>query len=251
MDCRQAHELIRCERRFADGLSAGDAAALRAHVAACPACQGVQAGEAAFDAAVRPVMVAVVVPSELPEGIRWNLRRAQRARQRARTLYTSLAAAAVLFVGVGLGWYSTRPYDLPGLYQALDNVDRGQPVPRFDPGATFPNHAGVNSWLARNGVSTAVPERLRIRHLAGAYIVSAGGRKVAVLELRDATSVSRVFLLERRYFSEGMQRKLYDEDNVNSYVIADHYESPALGWMIVGQGTPNQFVDGELPERRY
>jgi hypothetical protein len=162
-------------------------------------------------------------------------------------LFTSVASAAALFVAVSLGWYQNRPYDLASLHEAVEWVDQGQPVARFDPGAT-PTPAALQSWLSRNGVSTPVPARLRIRHLAGACIVNVSGRKVALLELRDVTSLTRVFLLERRYFSEGLRQQLYHRDNVVSYVVADDAESSSLGWMIVDQGTPNQFVDGDMPD---
>jgi hypothetical protein len=216
-------------------------------VAECPTCQAFRNREYAFDTMVRPAMLDVAAPDHLPEQILVAMRRARRERQRARSLYASLAAAAALFVAVAAGWYVNRPYDLVSLYQSVGWIDQGQIVARFDPSNS--SHAtGLKSWLVRNGISTTIPQRLRIRHLSQAYIVDVGGRKVPVLELRDGLSVSRVFLLERRYFSDLLHRKLFDAANVISYVIADHDDSNALGWMICDQGTPNQFVDGDLPE---
>jgi len=242
MDCKQAQDWIRSERRFADGLTEVDQAALDAHLASCAACQAYQLRERAFDTAVRPEMLDVPIPPALSSRLQWALRRDRRAGQRARTLYAAAAAAALLFVGLGVGWYLHRPYDLASLYNSAEWLDSAQVTATYD---MDQGPDGLKPWLGRNGVSTAVPQRLRLRHLAGAWIVKSGGRKVALLELREGTSLSRVFLLDSRYYSDALRRDLVASENVQSYVVADHPDSPSLGWMIVDQGTPQQFVDGE------
>jgi hypothetical protein len=249
MECRHVQELIRCNRRFAGGLSDGDRDAVREHLLRCPGCAAYGDREAAFDTAVRPVMLDVAVPIQLQERILRAMRKARRARQRRRVLYASLVAAAALFLAITLGWYSQRPYDLRALQEEVDRLEQGQPADRYELPMN-PSRAGLKSWLVRNGISTPIPSQLRLDRLTGAYLVHAGGRKVPVLELRSGPAVSRVFLLERRFFSEGLRRKLYDGDNVVSFIVADP-ASNGLGWMITDPSTASQFVDGELRDPGY
>lgn len=245
MECKEAQNLIRCERRFADGLAEPDRVALGEHLAACAACAAYRERERAFDEAVRPAMLGVEIPVALPERIHWALRRDRRARQRRWALITSVAAAALLFVALSVGWYVNRPYDLAALRGVAEWVDDEQVVARYD---ASQGSEGLGPWLEKHHVPTPVPQRLRLQHLYNAYIVKVGGRRVPVLEFREGASLSKVFLLDSQYYRESSRRHLLAERNVMSYVIVDHPEARGLGWMIVGQGSPQQFVDGELPE---
>jgi hypothetical protein len=248
MQCKEAQDWIRGERRFADGLADHDQAALEQHVSACPACQVYRERERAFDAALRPVLLDVEVPVALPERIQWALRRDRRARQRAWSLYGAVAAAAVLIGALGVGWYVNRPYDLMAMHAATEWLENEQMLAQD---SDLREREGLARWLQQHGVSGEVPSKLRVQHLIRAYLVKIEGRTVPLLELREGNSISRVFLLDRRYFSESQQFKLYSKQNVMSYVIADDPESSRIGWMIVDQGNPQQFVDGELPANRW
>lgn len=217
------------------------------HLAACAACQKLRQLETQFDSAVHQILHQVAIPIELESSVLWKLRRARRQRQRSRTLHWSLAAAAALLMAVCLNWYVQRPYDLARLHDAVVAIDSRRTVATYDV-AKGHQTADLQQWLKRQGISTTIPNRLKLQHLTGACIVETGGRKVAVLEMRSGSSTSTICLLQRRYFNDQLQRKLQEQNSLSSFVIADTDVSESLGWMIVDQGSAHLFVDGMIPQ---
>jgi hypothetical protein len=246
MTCRDAHHWIRCHRLFADGLEEAESAALAEHLLACPSCTEFMDQEEALDAQIQPVMLAVPIPRDLSQRILWNLRRARRTRQRAVTLYASLAAAAALFLAVCLGWYIQRPYDLAGLQESGQLIAQGQVLAKFDPPSQG-RESALTAWLQHYGIAAVQPAQLKLQYLTAAYVLESGGRKIAMLELNTPGSASRVYLLQRRYFNE-KQRLELEQEGVISKLVADADDSPFLGWMVIDKGTALDFLDDALPQ---
>lgn len=217
--------------------------AVAEHLQTCASCQR----QAQWEAAIHRSMHQVEVPGQLELDIQYQLRRARRDRQRARTLYASLAAAAALFLTICLSWYIQRPYDLTKLSAAIVSMEMESLRTIVSQTFTEPvNAQQLKLWLERQGVGVTIPKRLKLQYVTAAHIVEIGGRKVPVLELQAGGSTSRVCLLERRYFDEKSQRQLHDSDNLASFIVADSDDSQSLGWMIVYQGSAQLFVEGTL-----
>lgn len=236
MTCQEAQQWIRCNRLFATGLGDGESTALAEHLLGCSSCTDAMDREEAFDAAVRPVLLDVSVPTDLSQRIGWALRQERRARQRRISLYASLAAAALLCIALSVGWYFQRPYDLSRLQEQSGNV-----LAKFDPPAQGRERA-LAKWLQRQGVAATTPTQLKLQFLTSAYVVEVSGRKVAVLELNKPGSASRVYLLQRKYFNEKKCQEL-EQEGIVSRIVADRNDSLSLGWMVIDQGSGNVFLD--------
>ncbi|MFO0816080.1 MAG: hypothetical protein U0796_22915 [Gemmatales bacterium] len=211
------------------------------HVGQCASCQQ----EQQLDAFLRRAMHQVEPSPDLAGNILWQLRQRRRSQQRAQTLYWSMAAAAAFFLAICLHWYVQQPYDLSQLSQKVAALEFKQPIASLVLEQPLPQ-AQLVQWFSRQGVSISIPKRLKLEHLTGLYVVESGGRKVAVLELRAGGSVSKVCLLERRFFNTRTQRDMFDE-NLASFVIADSDDAETLGWMIVDKSSAHLFVEGTLP----
>jgi hypothetical protein len=212
------------------------------HLSNCAACQA----SLKLDQHICEQIKQVDLPTDGVATMLWNVRRRQREWQRARVLYWSMSAAAALLLAVMLGWYFQRPYDLNTLVSKVNQID----VQKVVSSQQFPapiQAADLKAWLNRQGLTPEIPKKLRLQFLTAAYIIEVQGRKVAVLELRTGGNISRVCLLERRYFPESLHRQLKEEDNLASHIIADSDDSNGLGWMIVNQGSAMLFVDDVGP----
>lgn len=243
MSCQEIQNRIIAMRSFSHDEDALLTEETRQHVAQCSGCQKLLKTDSQFDAMLHQVMHQVSAPESLESGIQWRLRQQRRARQRSRTLYWSLAAAAALLMAISVNWYIHRPYDLSNLAVAMSQLDGQQSAVSFDP-AQGQQKAELFQWLRRNGFSSEVPARLKLQFLTGASVVQIGGRKVPVLELKVGGAISRVCLLQRRFFDERKVQQLKEEDNLSSFVVADHDDAPAVGWMIVERGSAHLFIEG-------
>lgn len=243
MNCQELHHRILALRAFTDNADAALEEDARLHVAQCAACQQLMHADQQFDAMLQQAMHQVVVPESLESVIQWRLRQQHRVRQRSRTLYWSLAAAAALLMAVTLNWYLHLPYDLSSLAVAITEINKQHSAVSFDP-LQGQQKAELMQWLRQNGFSTEIPSRIKLQFLTGASVVQIGRRKVPVLELKTGGAISRVCLLQRRFFDERKIRQLKEEENVSSFVVSDREDTAAVGWMIVERGSAHLFIEG-------
>ncbi|HMO35329.1 MAG TPA: hypothetical protein PKA06_04740 [Gemmatales bacterium] len=215
---------------------------ITAHWNTCSACQAVWQTEEK----VRERIQQVEVPAGNISQVVWAVRKRRREMQRARVLYWSLSAAAVLLLSVLVHWYVQQPYDLARLASTVQQLDSRKGVqsqvfiPPVQPEA-------LRAWLTRQGISADIPAKLRLQYLTAAHIIEIQGRKVAVLELRTEGNLCRVCLLERRYFRDALDEKLREQDNLASRILADSQDSTSLGWMLLQQGSALLFLDDSIP----
>lgn len=165
MDCPHADLLLLFYRpdRPSD-LSAEDAAALRDHLAACPACAAKLAQQSAADRAIGAAMRTVPVPAGLADRLhRQAESHLQTAWRRAarRTLAKAALAAALLVTAYGGYVAATRPY-----------LDVAQLADRQDGLLQSPQRTAAD-WLAGNDLADALPEDFNL-----ALVTFAGRRDV-------------------------------------------------------------------------
>jgi hypothetical protein len=111
MDCNTAHVLLSLERPWVSELDAGEAAALRTHLAGCAACAAWVREERRIDEQLAQAVRDVPVPEELRGRLLSGLARERTLRLRRRVLRVAAIAAALLLAAAA-GWYvrwSLRP----------------------------------------------------------------------------------------------------------------------------------------------
>lgn len=245
MNCQQAQQWISGQRLFAQGLEEADASALAEHLSACPSCTAAMDREELFDSSTGRLMNLVEIPDQLEKNILWSMRRARRAKQRRTVLFASLAAATLLWVAISLGWYANRPYDLLKLQDTAWLLEKQRIKARFDPQSDG-GLSALTGWLRSQGVDAPIPTQIKKQYVTAAYIVETDGRKIPILEMTVGNSACRVLLVQRRFFSD-RQRQDLQEAGMASKVIADHDESSTLGWMIIDQGSAQNFLEESVP----
>lgn len=243
MSCQEIQNRIIAMRSFSHDEDAQLTDETRQHVAQCSGCQKLLQTDTQFDALLHQVIHQVSAPESLESGIQWRLRQQRRARQRSRTLYWSLSAAAALLLAVSVNWYLNRPYDLSSLAVSMATLDRQHNAVSFEQ-LNGLQKIELIQWLKRNGFSSDIPSRIKLEHLTGASVVVIGGRKVPVLELKAGGAISRVCLLQRRFFDEKKVKQLKDDENLSSFVVTDRDDAASVGWMIVERGSAHLFIDG-------
>lgn len=246
MTCSEWKQWLTTYRAFAPAEGDALTSDALAHSASCPPCQEQFAHQTQCDETIRTAMQQVVLPVHGQDQVFWKLQQQRRQHSRSKALYWSVAAAAALLLAVSVNWYLQRPYDLHHLQDAVAAIDQGRVLASYDV-AQHPRSTDLQQWLSRHGIAITVPARLKLHLLSNAYVIDSGGRKVAVLEMRLGTTTSRICLLQRRFFSEAQQRKLFEQDHFMSFVVADQQDAESLGWMIVDQGSAHLFVDGLQP----
>jgi hypothetical protein len=237
MTCQEVQDWVLAHRDARDAAPSN----VLDHVAGCSHCQQ----EQRFDAFMSQAMQQVEPSPELSDNILWQLRQRRRSAQRASTLYWSMAAAAAFFLAICLHWYVQQPYDLANLSTKVAALDFNHPSTALVIDQPLSKDQLVQ-WFQRQGVSVTIPQRLKLQFVSAIYVVESAGRKVAVLDMRAGGSMSKVCLLERRFFSPRAQRSLAENQDLASFVIADTDDADALGWMIVDRASAHLFVDGAI-----
>ncbi len=226
MDCPHANLLLLFHRpgRPSD-LAPADAAALDAHLAACPACAATLAARTAQDAAVGAAMNAVPVPVDLPDRLKSNLASQLRwAWRRAAVKYALAASLLVAAYGAFVAY--TRPVlDLAALADHQDRLWQA-------PGLT------TADWLTEHRLTDALPEAFDLR------LATFAGRRdlqgVPTLALRlDANGRQTAWV----YFLRPADHNLREiaTGQYTSNVAVRVYRDLPGGWTVVVAYTGNHF----------
>src|SRR5947209_5169188 len=152
MECKTAQQLASYLAPGKAELDAESAAALEAHVRACPECARRIRFAQAFDQGVARVMRAVPVPPGLKGRITARLAPPRAAWHRRRSVRVWAAAAAVLIAaGIALTWngHDKIPVDPQQIAQAED-PDRAAAARRWlrEQGVAFAPDKPINLGLA-------------------------------------------------------------------------------------------------------
>ena len=146
MDCTHAKLLLLFHRpgRSSD-LAPEDAAALDAHLDACPACQATWSARQANDAALATVVRAVSVPSNLADRLKAKAAAQIRWAWRRSAVKYAIAASILLAVYGAYVAINRPTLDLTALADDQDRIWQ-------TPGRT------AADWLATNGLADTLPE---------------------------------------------------------------------------------------------
>lgn len=225
MDCPHANLLLLFYRP--DGtseLTVEDAAALRDHLATCPACAAKLARQSAQDQFVSAAMRNVPVPSGLADRLKRDAA-GQLGRIWRRTAMKYAVAACLLITAYGGYVAATRPYlDVAQLADAQDNLWQS-------PDRT------AGEWLAANNLTRALPEDFALQ------LVTSTGRRdlqgVPTLAMRLDTNGNTAWV----YFLRPGQFNLRDAatGQYTSNVGVRVYRDLPDGWAAVVVYTGNNF----------
>jgi len=223
MNCNLARMLLAFPH--AD-LAADDRDSLTAHVAGCPHCASVSAGEASLHAAFAKAMRAVPVPADLHSKL---LREgfAQRGARHRRQIYqwSSLAAGLLLVIGLGYGGYLRNRPD-------LDTNDIAIKTDQDSSGPREPVHA----WLAGQDLPSDLPFDIDYRYYATHGHKELVGRDTPMILFHGqfgtpVIQTATVFIVDTSRF------KIQDLKNAQAslvYVtVKQHANRPDIAYVIV------------------
>ncbi|MCI0699554.1 MAG: hypothetical protein L0241_00515 [Planctomycetia bacterium] len=147
MECRDAQFYLRLRKQTGDELGPDVTAALEGHLAGCSACALDSQRAMAFDRALGSAMKAVPVPPGLRERLISHVSGKQGTiRRRQAYRFGGALVAALLLVGIGLGWFSnTRP-----------KVDGNEIVADLHDQWGFPQKS-TEEWLAAQKLPNTLP----------------------------------------------------------------------------------------------
>lgn len=227
MNCSLSRMLLAFPR--AD-LAEEDRAGLSAHVAGCPHCAGIAAGEAALHGAFAKAMQAVPVP----EGLHSKLLRegfAQRGARHRRQFYQWSALAASLLLALGLGF--------SGYLRSRPAIDSDAVAFSAEQDWEL-REAPVRDWLVKQDLPGELPLDFDYRHYSFHGKGELAGRETPVVVFHgqftnrfDAkeTHTARVYIVEASRF------KLQDLKDVQASLVRvavhRHPTRPDIAYVIV------------------
>jgi len=150
MECRDAQFYLRLRRHTGDELGPDVTVPLDNHLAVCATCAADNRAASSFDRALCSAMKAVSVPAGLRERLFAHVAGKQGTIRRHK-MYRAAGAlvAALLLVGIGLGWFSnTRPK--PDAFELVENLDEQWRDPELSTGR----------WLAKHKLPNTLPQPL-------------------------------------------------------------------------------------------
>lgn len=181
MDCNTARMLATFFGRRGSELAPEDAAALDAHLAACPNCATAVQQERTFDDRLTKAMLAVPVPtglkSKLLDGVAAH--RGAQYRQRAYSM-AGLAACVLLAIGGVIAWQIHSAPELTWS-EIVSQHDRQEQ-----------DRAGqVRRFLANEGIQFHPEQALDLNQVESSGIGELQGKKVPVLYLVNGVKNAR------------------------------------------------------------
>jgi hypothetical protein len=224
MDCSHANLLSLFHRpgRPSD-LAPEDAAALDAHFAVCPACAAALAARSAHDAAIGAALLAVPVPTDLPDRLRSNLASQLRWAWRRSAVKAALAASLLVAAYGAFVAFSRPTLDLAALSDHQDRLWQA------------PAHTATD-WLAANGLSDALPEAFDLQ--LATFVGRRELQGVPALAMRlDANGRQTAWV----YFLRSADHNLRDAQTgqYTSNVAVRVYRDLPGGWTVVVAYTGN------------
>jgi hypothetical protein len=225
MDCPHANLLMLFHRPDgASELSAEDAAALRGHLAACPACAAKLAQRTAQDKLVAAAMRNVPVPSGLADRLKQNAAGQLRSAWRRAAVKYALAACLLVTAYAGYGLLTRPTLDVARLADAQDTLWQA-------PDRT------AGDWLAANDLTRAVPEDFALQLVTFTGRRDLQGVSVPAMRLDTNGNTAWVYFLRPGDFNLRDAATGQYTSNVGVRVYRDLPD----GWAAVVVYTGNNF----------
>lgn len=228
MNCSLSRMLL--EFPAAD-LAAEDRASLAAHVAGCPHCAELAAGEASRHSVFAKAMQAVPMPLELHAQL---LRKgfAQRGARHRQQLYrwSALAAAMLIAVGVGVtGYWGSRPeIDTMAVAVATEQDWEQREAP-------------VREWLVKQDLPGDLPLDFDFRNYAFHGKGELGGRETSVVVFQNQftnpfgskeTHTARVYVAESSKY-KNFEKLVDAQASLVRVTVKRHPTRTDLAYVIV------------------
>lgn len=219
MECQHARLLLAFWRRPADGLDTEELAALREHLDGCPECSALAREERRTDGALGPVIRDVAVP----EGLQQRILQKLAAQRRPFPGWRVAAAAAVVFLLIGVIGYS--------FYR--------QPAPLTSDDLAFAVSAGdsasadaVANWFDGQGFAVRPPRGFNYRdYFHTAALVPVKGRLVPMLLFykSDRSAMARVYVVSAEQFKLD---ELVGGNRGSFYVFQEKADGPEVVYLV-------------------
>jgi hypothetical protein len=195
MDCKTAHLLLEYAGARNSELDAGEASALKEHLAECPDCVRLARMDRAAADRLGEAMRAVPVPPGLRDRLLARLESEHDPRRRrlfgARTRWAAAAAAVILALSFGLLWqiHHARPIDLEELsYKVWEQTAN-------------PSAESVREWFLRETkLAITPPPHFDYRLLTHYYLADLYGEKVPLLLFTNRSLQARVYVVSDKQF---------------------------------------------------
>ena len=192
MNCNTARSLLPYSRVPGE-LAPDDAAELSRHLTACSACAALALHEEEFDRSVSRAMKAVVVPADLRERIGTRLaQETGRIWRRNLLRGVATAAAVLLVVSLGLGWWNSKSAFLPE--QFIQDADHNYIL------VVNGSRESADEFFRRNGLRTGLPEDFDYSLVSNLMVVEFAGKNVARLDFQRGAARAVVYVLPKREF---------------------------------------------------
>jgi hypothetical protein len=189
MECKAVRLLLPFLPPHAE-LDAGDAAAVRDHLAGCPDCGALARGERQLDERLGQTMRAVPVPVEAKERLLQRLGAQRRAWYRRRVFAPLAAASVLLAVGLGAWWLTSRGTVLDLELVCHEAANQAGTPPEL-----------IERWFAARGVRVPLSRDFNYALLTSYDLVHFQGRdRVARLEFERDGARAWVYVLRAGQF---------------------------------------------------
>jgi hypothetical protein len=193
MDCKTARLLLEFDRPAADELDGAEHEELQAHIAECPDCGPIARAERRADHEVGKAMRAVEVPADASARLVERLRGERRLHTNRRWLRRGMAAAgiaALLVLGVCLGWQRNQPVPVNLEAAATDSLGKH----------LNPQPSTVENWFRDRGLEMAAPPDFNYALLSYYDVTEYDGKRVPLLLFRSGNDQAVVRVLPAKQF---------------------------------------------------
>lgn len=192
MECHDARMLLNFAYRGCEELDATEGDALQQHLAQCPECAALVQADRQLDETIGQAMRAIAVPADLKQKVLTRLA-VERPRLPWKRLSYAAAAAVLLTITGGLGWYY---YLLPEITVAY--------LQEYASRAKGWNEDQVEQYFDDHGMPVRAPRMFDYSYLRHVDIVELKGRRVAKLSFtrieNERIASADVLILSPRQF---------------------------------------------------
>jgi len=228
MNCTTARALAPFMSRGARELPPEDLAAYAEHIASCPDCAAQARSERLEDAAIGQAMREVPIPAAL----RGRVLAAVRKRRRLPVRVLAAAACLFLTVGLGIGWWMRPAPELS--VEEIANQLVSQVANQPDK---------IEEWFAERGLTMIAPRQFNYQYLTSYEIVVFQGQQVPQLEFfyqgrgNSPPTVAKVMVLSGRNFNLDMEPSRIPSGSL-SLRILPFENAPGYLFLVASTGGP-------------
>jgi hypothetical protein len=192
MDCRTARTLLPYTALPGE-LGDDERAEFDAHVVGCSSCTAAAGAERSFDEAIGRAIRAVPVPPGLRGDIATRLAVDRGHVWRRQMVRATAAAAALLVVTLGLGWWASQKSEVSSADLARQMDDELQFVVNGRPD-------GVEEYFRSQGMKVKLPPDFDPALLTNVDFVEFHGHRAARLDYQHNEFRARVYVLSKRQY---------------------------------------------------